>query len=347
MSKIRVMVVDDSVVIRRQVADELGLDPGIEVISTANNGQQALAKLEQATADLVILDIEMPVMDGLQALVEIRKKYPKLPVIMFSSLTERGAVATLDALARGASSYFPKPNTGGLEESRRVIRERLLPEIKALVRRPKPYTAPSVSGRGLPPAKVQAVVVGASTGGPNALADVFTALAAAGPLPVPVLVVQHMPPMFTKMLADRLTAEHAIPVHEATAGMELRAGHGYVAPGDHHLSVVREGQRVKTVLGQGPPENSCRPAADVLFRSAAAAYGRGCLAVILTGMGQDGLRGCEAIHAAGGGIVAQDEETSVVWGMPGYVVRAGIASAVLPIDAIGLEIARRVRGPGP
>jgi two-component system chemotaxis response regulator CheB len=344
VSKIRVMVVDDSVVIRRQVADELGLDPDVEVISTASNGRFALAKMEQATPDLVILDVEMPEMNGLETLVELRKKYPKLPVIMFSSLTERGAAETLDALARGASSYFPKPSTGGLEESRRVIREKLLPEIKALVRRPKPYPAPAVSGRGLPPAKVEAVVIGASTGGPNALSAVFRALPAG--LPVPVLVVQHMPPTFTKMLADRLTAEARIPVHEAADAMEVRAGHGYIAPGDFHLSVVRDGLRVKTVIRQGPPENSCRPAADVLFRAAAAAYGSGCLGVILTGMGQDGLRGCEAIHAGGGGIVAQDAESSVVWGMPGYVVRAGIASVVLPIDAIGAEIARRVRGPG-
>ncbi|MGL4553358.1 MAG: protein-glutamate methylesterase/protein-glutamine glutaminase [Gemmataceae bacterium] len=344
MSKIRVMVVDDSVVIRRQVSDELGLDPAIEVVSTATNGKQALAKLEQVTADLVILDIEMPEMDGLETLVHLRKKYPKLPVIMFSSLTERGAAATLDALSRGASSYFPKPNTGGLEESRRVIRERLLPEIKALANRPKAHPAPAVSARGLPPAKVQAVLIGTSTGGPNALAEVFRGLPA--DLPVPVLVVQHMPPMFTKMLADRLTAEHPVPVHEATAGTALRPGNGYLAPGDYHLSVVREGLQVKTVLSQGPPENSCRPAADVLFRSAAAAYGAGCLAVVLTGMGQDGLRGCEAVHAAGGQVLAQDEASSVVWGMPGYVARAGIASRVLPLGEVAAEVVRRVRGPG-
>ncbi|NBO91509.1 MAG: chemotaxis response regulator protein-glutamate methylesterase [Planctomycetia bacterium] len=351
MTKIRVMVVDDSVVIRRQVTDELALDPAIEVICAAHNGKQALIRLEQLTPDLVILDIEMPEMDGLTALVEIRKKYPRLPVIMFSSLTERGAVATLDALARGASSYFPKPSTGGVDESRRIIRERLVPEIKALVRppasatltNPNPFPRQAEVARPITSARVQAVLIGSSTGGPNALSQVFASFPA--DLSVPVLIAQHMPPMFTKMLAARLTSERAIKVHEAMAGMTVQPGQAYIAPGDYHLTVVRDGAQVKTALNQGPLENSCRPAVDVLFRSAASIYGAGCLAVILTGMGQDGLRGCEAVHATGGQVIAQDEASSVVWGMPGFVARSGIASRILPLDAIGMEIVRRVRGP--
>lgn len=345
MSKARVLVVDDSVVIRRVVTEELSADPGIEVVGSAANGQIALAKLTQVNPDLVILDVEMPVLDGLATLAAIRKSHPRLPVIMFSSLTERGASATLDALALGATDYFAKPaGAGGIEESRRVIREELAPAIRALCTA-KPATTfaplkrPDVA---LPRSgRIEAVAIGVSTGGPNALADIFGALP--GNLPVPILIVQHMPPMFTRLLAERLTANSRVPVEEATSGAVVRPGRALIAPGNFHFTVARDGAQVRAILNQDPPENSCRPAVDPLFRSAAKAYGAGALGVVLTGMGQDGLRGCEAIRAAGGPVVVQDEATSVVWGMPGFVARAGLADRVVPLSLVANEIVRRVR----
>ncbi len=347
MAKIRVMVVDDSVVVRKVVGEELASDPDIEVVASAPNGKIALAKMTQVTPDLVILDIEMPEMDGLEVLAHLRKSYPRLPVIMFSALTERGASATLDALALGAADYFTKPSgAGGLERSRQLIREELAPAVKALCR-------PELVKKSLfrpptpPPAgttRPEVVVIGVSTGGPNALADVFRGLPAG--LPVPILVVQHMPPMFTRLLAERLTAHSPVPTDEAVSGAALVPGRALIAPGDYHLTVARQGTQVKTLLHQGPHENSCRPAADPLFRSAVQVYGAACLAVVMTGMGQDGLRGCEAVRAAGGQVLAQDEATSVVWGMPGYVAKAGLADKVLPLAMIAGEIVRRVGGGG-
>ncbi|MFO0803208.1 MAG: chemotaxis response regulator protein-glutamate methylesterase [Gemmataceae bacterium] len=346
MGKIRVLVVDDSVVIRRAVSDELGADPGIEVVGSAANGKIALAKLPQVSPDLVILDVEMPEMDGLATLAAIRKTHPRLPVIMFSALTERGASATLEALALGASDYFTKPSgSGGLEESRRVIREELIPEIKELCR-PKPPAVPPppFSRAGESTGRVDAVVIGTSTGGPNALAELFPAFSA---LPVPLLIVQHMPPMFTRLLAERLSKGSKIPAEEAESGTVIVPGRAYIAPGNFHLQVVRDGTHVRALLNQEPPENSCRPAADPLFRSAAKVYGPGLLGVVLTGMGQDGLRGCEAIREAGGRVIAQDEATSVVWGMPGAVVKARLSERTLPLGMIAGEIERRVTGGRP
>jgi two-component system chemotaxis response regulator CheB len=349
VSKIRVLIVDDAVVFRRLVADELSADPALEVVGTAANGRIALARLPQVNPDLVILDVEMPVLDGLATLQEIRKTYPKLPVIMFSALTERGAAATLDALALGATDYFAKPTgAGGPAASLQVIREELIPEIKALCRRTPaadpPAPAAGVGSAFLPKLRtgpVEVVAIGTSTGGPNALADLFSGLPT--DLPVPVVVVQHMPPMFTRLLAERLSAQSALRVEEARPDGVLRPGHAWIAPGDHHVVVVRDGVEARVRLNQDPPENSCRPAADVLFRSVAKTFGPAALAVVLTGMGQDGLRGCEAIRAAGGQVIAQDEATSVVWGMPGFVTRAGLADRVLPLGMIAPEVVRRAR----
>ena len=342
MPKTRVLVVDDAVVFRRLVAEALSADPAIEVVGTAANGKIGLAKLTQVNPDLVILDVEMPEMDGLATLREIRKTHPKLPVIMFSALTERGAAATLDALALGATDYFAKPAAGGLEGSLRVIREELIPEIKALCGKAAEPVAPVAAApvsRGWAP--VEVVAIATSTGGPNALAEVFAGLPA--DLPVPVVIVQHMPPMFTRLLAERLSAQHAVKVEEGRPGGPLRPGHAWIAPGDFHMAVARDGTLVRVMLNQDPPENSCRPAADVLFRSAARTFGPNALAVVLTGMGQDGLRGCEAIRGAGGQVIVQDDATSVVWGMPGFVAKAGLADRVLPLGLIAPEIVRRVR----
>jgi len=351
MEKIRVLVVDDSFVVRRVVTDELAAQSDMEVAGTAATGRIALEKMTQLNPHLVILDIEMPDMDGLTALTHLRETHPRTPVIMFSSLTELGAAATLEALSRGASDFFPKPGgPGGLEASRQLIRNELIPAIRALCLRkaartiapttmptsPRPVRTPTTAAR------IDLLAIGASTGGPNALAEIFTTLPAN--LPVPILIVQHMPPMFTQMLAERLSKHSDIPTVEATSGVDLEPGKAWVAPGDHHLVVVREGARHCTRLSQEPQENACRPAFDPLLRSVASLYGRNCLAVVLTGMGQDGLRGCEAIRAAGGQILAQDEATSVVWGMPGCVARAGLADKVVPLPMLAGEIVRRVRG---
>lgn len=351
MEKIRVLVVDDSFVVRRVVTEELTAQADLEVVGSAATGRIALEKMVQLNPNLVILDIEMPDMDGLTALTHLRSSHPQTPVIMFSSLTELGAAATLEALSRGASDFFAKPGgPGGLEASRQIIRTELIPSIRALCARKQPLPpirvkTPAPPAPPRPPAatpRIDVLAIGASTGGPNALAEIFTLLPPG--LPVPIVVVQHMPPMFTQMLAERLSKNSQIPTVEAISDTELEPGKAWIAPGNSHLILVREGARVRTKLNQEPPENACRPAVDPLFRSVASIYGRNCLAVVLTGMGQDGLRGCEAIRAAGGQILAQDEATSVVWGMPGFVARAGLADRVLPLPMLAGEIIRRIRG---
>ena len=357
MRKIRILVVDDSVVVRRMVTDALAADPGLEVAGSAANGRIALSKIPQVNPDLITLDIEMPEMDGLEALRELRKTYPKLPVIMFSTLTERGASATLDALALGANDYVTKPsNVGSASAALERIREELIPKIKALCRAPpnstpatalpKPAAAPRVfpkiETRGQE-APAEIIAIGVSTGGPNALAEVIPQLPAS--LPVPVVIVQHMPPIFTKLLAERLAAKSQIRVEEGRPGERLEPGRAWVAPGDFHMAVERKAAGVQLVTHRQPPENSCRPAVDVLFRSVAEVYGPRALGVVMTGMGQDGLRGSERIREAGGRVLAQDEATSIVWGMPGFVAQAGLAEKVLPLDQIAAEIVLRVSEP--
>lgn len=358
MAKIRVLIVDDAVVFRRLLSEELAKDPALEVAATAANGRIALERMTQVNPDLVILDVEMPEMDGLATLKELRKSYPRLPIIMFSALTQRGAEATLNALFFGATDYFTKPdNAGSVGASLEVIRSQLVPAIKALCGKSERETKnagpgdvaerpsgisrrPAFLATRPPPAPVQIVAIGASTGGPNALTDVFARIPA--DFPVPIVVVQHMPPMFTRLFAERLSAQTLVRVAEGDSGSVLRPGHAWIAPGDYHLVLTREGRQVLTRIHQDPPENSCRPSVDVLFRSVAQLFGASALAVILTGMGQDGLRGSTAVYEAGGQVLAQDEATSVVWGMPGYVAKAGIADRVLPLSLIGDEIVRRV-----
>lgn len=352
-SRIRVLTVDDSVVVRRLVTDVLASDPAIEVVGTAPNGKIALDKIAQLKPDVVTLDIEMPVMDGLQTIKEIRKIDRRLPVIMFSTLTERGATATLEALSSGASDYVTKPaNVGSVGESMESVRQQLIPKIKALVPGfvPTAPVAPVAPARPATPVTTRArtssvkapraLVIGSSTGGPEALSSVLAKLPAT--LGVPVLVTQHMPPVFTRLYAQRLDKASALRVVEATDGEVVSAGSVYVAPGDFHMEVVRRGPQMVIKLHQGPAENFCRPAVDVMIRSAVAAYGGELLAVILTGMGSDGKLGCKAVAAAGGQVVAQDEATSVVWGMPGAVAREGIADEVLPLPAIADAIQRRL-----
>jgi two-component system chemotaxis response regulator CheB len=352
MPKIRVLIVDDSVVIRRLVTEVLSGDPEIEVAGIAANGRIALDKIIQIHPDVITLDVEMPEMDGLQTLEKLRKSHPRLPVIMFSTLTERGAVTTLEALSLGASDYVTKPaNVGSATAAKDRVRADLIPKIKALCgRSATPATKPGAgakakaapvffprtqSGR-----RVEVVAMGVSTGGPNALAALLPRLPA--DFPVPVMIVQHMPPMFTRLLAERLHANSALSIREARPGQELRSGEVWIAPGDYHMVLEKTAAGARIGLHQEPPENSCRPAVDVLFRSVARIYRDSALAVILTGMGQDGLRGCEAVREAGGQILAQDEASSVVWGMPGFVAQAGLADKVLRLDQIADELIRRV-----
>jgi len=350
MTQIRVLIVDDSVVVRKVLCEALSLDASIEVAGTAADGHIALAKIRQLNPDLVTLDVEMPVMSGLETLTEIRRLYPKLPVIMFSTLTERGAATTLDALALGASDYVTKPSdTGSLQLTLSIIRQELIPKVKALcpgrssrgprARPATDATPPVAAAHG--GSRVDILAIGTSTGGPTALGELLPALPS--DFPVPVVIVQHMPPLFTRLLAERLNKKCALEIREGEPGEELCVGHAWIAPGDYHMVLERQGTTVRLGLNREAPENSCRPAVDALFRSVAAIFGANVLAVVLTGMGADGVRGCEVVRQQGGQVLVQDEESSVVWGMPGQVAAAGYAHGIFPLQAIAGEIGRRVQ----
>ena len=347
MTPIRILVVDDSLVIRRLLTDTLTTDAALEVVGAAVDGRTALAKIPLLKPDLVTLDVEMPVMNGLETLASLRKLYPKLPVIMFSTLTEHGASATLDALALGASDYATKPsNVGSSEAAVECIRKELIPKVKALcgrvpVTKKTPARAlPVVSGRPRSHGCIEVVAIGTSTGGPNALQEVLPRIPSN--FPVPIVVVQHMPPIFTRLLAERLARHSSIPVEEGTPGVALSPGRAWIAPGNFHMKVIRTGLEYRLAMNQAPPENSCRPAVDVLFRSVAQAYGANALAVVMTGMGADGVLGAEEIRNAGGSVIVQDEASSVVWGMPGLVHAADLADAAYPLNRLASEITSRV-----
>jgi two-component system, chemotaxis family, protein-glutamate methylesterase/glutaminase len=345
---IRVLVVDDSALIRRLITTALSEATDIEIVGTARDGLEAVDRVDELEPDVVTLDIEMPRLDGLGALQRIREKHRRLPIIMFSTLTERGAAATLEALSRGASDYVTKPsNTGSVAEGLASVRDQLVPRIRALAGRRTivPAAAPvrrtplvAKPAAGAP----QVLLVGSSTGGPDALATVLAELPA--DLGVPVLVVQHMPPVFTTMLAQRLDRISPLKVREAVDGDLPRAGEVLLAPGDFHVRVASAAGAVRVSLDQGPQENFCRPAVDVLFRSAAEAYGGRAVATILTGMGQDGLEGVRALAARGARVLVQDEATSVVWGMPGAVAHAGLADETLSLRELPARMVAAVRG---
>jgi two-component system chemotaxis response regulator CheB len=339
--------------VRRLVANALNRDPALEVVGTAADGRIALDQLAKLQPDVILLDLEMPVMDGLQTLVALRKSHPRLPVIMFSRFTQRGVEATVHALTLGADDYVPKPGDGLDVAS--CIEQLLIPKIKLLCHRESNsgergrVGAPSRDALGAltrprsPEScrRIEVVAIGASTGGPNALVELFRAFPA--DWATPILIVQHMPPQFTTRLAERLSEQSRVRVREAEAGQLVSASGAWVAPGDYHLLVCRDGASVRLTLNQEAPVNSCRPAVDVLFRSMAEVYGGGVLAVVLTGMGQDGLAGCEHVRAAGGQVFVQDQASSVVGSMPGAVAAAGLADQILPLDHLGHEIVRRVR----
>ncbi|MBN1208112.1 MAG: chemotaxis-specific protein-glutamate methyltransferase CheB [Myxococcaceae bacterium] len=347
MTPIRILVADSSAVARRELSQMLGTDPTLEVVAITPNGRIALEKAEQLRPDVVVLDLMLADMDGLALVRALRQQFPRLPVLIFSTLTESAGTITMDALAQGANDYLTKPTSAGVPFLEKA-REPLIAKIKEMHARTVPESPKFTPVRrrhelARPPTKqprVGAVVVGASTGGPNMLAEVLAALPA--DFPAPVLIAQHMPSGFTRLFAERLDAISPLTVREALMGEQVRVGQVWVAPGDFHMALTREGPLVKLLVHQGPMENSCRPAVDVLFRSAAAAYGAGVLAVVMSGMGQDGLKGCQAISQAGGRIMVQDPETCIVGSMPQAVLQAGLAHQVVPLRKLGAEIVRRV-----
>jgi len=351
--KKRILIVDDAVVIRKVLSDSLSRDPDLEVVGTASNGRLALAKLQSLRPDVILLDIEMPEMDGLEAIPEIRKLLPRIPIIMLSTLTERGAEATLEALSLGATDYITKPSNSDMGATTEGINSELIPKIKSLCHITSPIQMPfstaSKPAPMMPQGEIRVrlprivrpaiVAIGVSTGGPEALAKLLPTLPAGFPLPV--VVAQHMPPIFTALLAKRLSDKCPLPVLECQPGAVLEPGRIWIAPGDYHMVVREEGGIIRLRTTQGPRENFCRPSVDVLFRSVAEVFGAKSLGVILTGMGQDGLKGCEALCRQNASVIVQDEASSVVWGMPGFVARAGFAEKILPLDQIGAEIIRR------
>ena len=351
----RILVVDDSAVMRSLLRSVVSADPGLEVAGTAADGASALNILQILQPDLVLLDVEMPVMDGLLTLRELRRRGFKMPVIMCSSLTQRGAKVTIEALAGGASDYVAKPTgQSDRETAMRALAQDLVPKIRALtaLAQPQPLfpamppaiVAPSFG----PPSTAQPIsavpavlAIGVSTGGPAALDLLFPAFP--GNFPLPVLVVQHMPEVFTRLFAERLNGRCRLRVREASEGDQIVAGTVTIARGNWHLEVIpaaHSGAPAAAHLSQGPLENHCRPAVDVLFRSAARVYGSGVLAVVLTGMGSDGMNGCRVIREHGGSVLAQDQASSTVWGMPGAVANAGLAHKILPLAAMVPEILR-------
>ena len=352
--RIRVMVVDDSVVIRRLVTQALEQDTTIEVVGTASNGAIGLQRIPQFNPDVITLDIEMPDMNGLEMLRRIRREYPQLRVIMFSTLTERGAGVTLEALTLGADDYVTKvSNEGSLDRSMARLRDEMIPKIKQFFRlagqsaavatpaRPRTNgsAAPAAGAKSIAPGpkpRPHLVVIGVSTGGPTALAAMLPSFPSNFPLPI--LLVQHMPPLFTRLLAERLNAICQLKVEEAREGDTVDPGRILIAPGDFHMKVASRGGVVRVSLDQSPRQNSCRPAVDVLFASAVELYGGAVLAVVLTGMGQDGLHGVKLLKARGAKVLVQDEASSVVWGMPGAIVNAGLADRVLALDEVVPEI---------
>lgn len=378
----RVMVVDDSAFIRGAICRAVESDPSLRVAVSVSNGEQALRSLQREPVDVIVLDIEMPVMDGLTALPKLKEIDPAVQVIMASTLTQKNAEISLRAMSLGATDYIPKPSSSheviNAEEFQRELVEKVK-ALGALARRsgvreattplerrtlaPTPAEKrpePTVPSRGAPEQarerrgpivsfgptakrdivlrrepinRPDVIAIGSSTGGPQALFKVIKDLG--NGLPQPIVITQHMPPSFTAILAEHIARQCGVPCSEAKDGEMLKPGHFYIAPGDYHMLIEKMGTGPTVRLVKDPPENFCRPAVDPMLRSLAQVFGRNILVVILTGMGQDGMRGSEHIVKGGGSVIAQDEATSVVWGMPGAVALSGLCSAVLPVDEIG------------
>ena len=358
------MVVDDSVVIRGLIARWIGSEPDMVVAASLRTGLDAVNQIERVNPDVAVLDIEMPELDGISALPLLLAKKRDLIIIMASTLTRRNAEISFKALSLGASDYIPKPESTREPAAAEIFRHDLIQKIRHLgakVRRaatPSPPLAPREPLPRQPLAPVaqpqlmrrafstqapRALLIGSSTGGPQALMTLVTEL---GPVidRFPVLITQHMPPTFTTILAEHLARSSHRPAHEAVDGEIVKAGRIYLAQGGRHMRVARHGADVVIALDDGPPVNFCRPAVDPLFTSAIDVWQGGILAVVLTGMGSDGMRGGKEIVAAGGSVIAQDEASSVVWGMPGAAANAGICAAVLPLNQIAPKLVRLFSG---
>jgi two-component system chemotaxis response regulator CheB len=356
--RIRIMLVDDAAVVRRLLASWLAEQPDMEVVASLAGGREALAEVERVDPDVVVLDIAMPGVDGLAVLPQLLEKKKNLIVLMVSTLTRRNAEISLRALALGAADYVPKPEASGEPE---LFRRELFDKIRGLAARRK-TNSPGGEARHLVrmlspgsgdstrrvlqplrPATPRVLLVGSSTGGPQALNAVLGAI---GPVidKAPVLIAQHMPPTFTTVLAEHLARTTGRSAAEAKHGEVIRAGRIYLAPGGFHMRVGRRAGDPVIIVDDGPRINSCRPAVDALFSSAAAVWGPWNLGLVLTGMGSDGARGAAQLVAAGGRVIVQDETSSVVWGMPGSVAQAGLASAVLPLAQIGPRVVQLFGG---
>ena len=358
----RVMVVDDSAVIRGLLTRFLEADPEISVVASVSNGQMALDKLGRTDVEIVVLDIEMPVMDGMTALPLILKKKPGIQVLMASTLTRKNAEVSLRALSLGAADYVPKPSSTSEIHSADAFKNELTAKVKALAeagrsgrgRAPRPATAglvaPARKSLSSPPGPISLcrqpiqrpdlIAIGSSTGGPQALFKVLGDLG--GSVPQPILVTQHMPPTFTSLLAGHISKVSNAPCSEAKDGESIRPGQIYLAPGDYHMIAERGKSGNVLRLTQTERENYCRPAVDPMLRSLIPLYRSRLLVIILTGMGSDGCKGAQAVATAGGSVIAQDEETSIVWGMPGAVTTAGVCSAVLPLSDIAPYVRKLV-----
>ena len=348
MPFIRVLIVDDSSVVRRTLKTVLLSDPDFNLVGAGCDGKEGIELALKLKPDLVILDVDMPKMNGLEVLAELKKKTPELPIIMFSSLLQKGSVITLDAISLGADDYYCKPSTGSPDETIELLKKDFLPRIKAVYKKNQsssgvynlPQAAKKIHSQNIKSIPPKILAIGVSAGGPEALKILLMALPS--PLPVPAVITQHMPAGFTKSLADHLNTQTRHAVTEAVDGDTLINGKFLLAPGDYHMVIepCLAGNKVR--LNKDAPENYCRPAVDPMLRSVAKVYGSAVLTVILTGMGQDGLEGCKVIHKAGGKILVQDQATSVVWGMPGSVFKEGLAEEALSIHDLSAAIMTRL-----
>ena len=364
---IRVMVVDDAVVVRGLISRWVEAEPGLALVASLRTGRDAVRDLLRTDPDVVVLDIDMPDLDGLSALPLLQEKKRDLVVIMASTLSRRNAEVSLKALALGAADYVSKPATNREVTTSTTFRAELIEKIRQLGKRRKRPLATARASSALADARsrlapaeprldiklrpfsaapARVLSIGASTGGPQALTGLVKQL---GPAidRVPVLITQHMPATFTTILAEHLARVSGRATHEALDGEPIAAGTIYIAPGGRHMLVARRNGQPTITLDDGPQVNFCRPSVDPLFSSAAQVYGSASLAVMLTGMGSDGTRGAQAVAAAGGSVIAQDEATSVVWGMPGSVAHAGVCSAVLPLGEIAAKVASLFVGDRP
>ncbi len=335
---VRVLAADGSSTTRKIITEAFAAHPDLQLVATAATASICLQKVRQFNPDLLIVDLDSPEVDGLNVLKALQKSHPHLQSLALIEHSDRGAQEAFDGMQAGAGDFLLKDDT---------LRDQLIPKLRHVLKQSATTSGLQPAVESKTPIKVrdtfrtirrEVIAIGVSTGGPNALATFLPMLPKS--LNVPLLIVQHMPPRFTQLLAERLDAECGIHVVEATADMELQPGTAYIAPGDHHLTIKREGTKIVTALNQGPQENSCRPAVDVLFRSVADVYGASAIAIVLTGMGKDGYSGTQILKRAGAYVIAQDKDSSVVWGMPRFIAEAGLANAVVPIDQVAIEVQR-------